>query len=120
MAPSRFDLAPGIYELTVTDGLGCTRSEEFKYGIPGGGVIGNGGLQIEPVPGGVIARFDAGMNPVIHRYQVVDLLGRTIVDHSGHVHPSVPFFIPLPCSGIYVLKAVDQPGTEWTRLFRFP
>jgi len=120
MAPTRSDLSPGIYQLTVTDGLGCSRAEEFKYGIPGGGVIGNGGLQIEPVPGGVIARFDAGINPMIHRYQVVDLLGRTIVDHSGQIHPSVPFFIPLPCSGIYVLKAVDRPGTEWTRLFSFP
>ncbi|MEZ5030805.1 MAG: choice-of-anchor L domain-containing protein [Saprospiraceae bacterium] len=119
-APTRSDLGPGIYQVTVTDGLACTRAEEFKYGIPGGGVIGNGGLQIEPMPGGVIARFDAGINPVIHRYQVVDLLGRTIVDHSGQIHPSVPFFIPLPCSGIYVLKAVDQPGTEWTRLFSFP
>ncbi len=106
-APSRSDLSPGIYSITVTDGNGCTQAKEIKYGIPGGGVIGNGGLQIDPVPGGVMLRMLDSQITSIRYIRLVDVLGRNISSNSS-TGMSIPGFIPLPHPGVYFLELIND------------
>lgn len=112
--PTRTDLSPGTYQVTVTDDKGCTQIREFKFGIPGGGVIGNNGLQIDPVPGGVILRTDRIQNMTIRQVRLIDLLGRDLSSHSLHPE-SGPVFIELPIPGAYFMEFVNEQGDVWTQ-----
>ncbi|MCF8237144.1 MAG: PKD domain-containing protein [Saprospiraceae bacterium] len=113
---SRSDLSPGIYQVTVTDGKGCTQLKEIKYGIPGGGVIGNGGLQIDPIPGGVMLRFEGYDSSVSARtVSLVDILGRKVSLDPGLLS-SGPVFIPIHQAGIYTIEVMDNTGKRFSRM----
>ncbi|MCB0693125.1 MAG: PKD domain-containing protein [Saprospiraceae bacterium] len=119
-APTRSDLGPGIYQLTVTDGLGCIRTKEFKYGIPGGGVIGNGGLQIEPVPGTAQVRIDRIPGQTAPwTILIVDVYGR-IIQTRLFPQDMGSLTCTLPFAGVYWVQAIRADGFRQSRMVLYP
>ncbi|MCF8237145.1 MAG: PKD domain-containing protein [Saprospiraceae bacterium] len=113
-APTRSDLSPGIYQVTVTDCIGCTRISEVKFGIPGGGAIGNGGLQIEKIPGSTELRFDgtdfSSGQWAIHIYSHQGQLLQSYVLSSDHPFQTWNF----PYSGVFWIHAGRSDGYQYT------
>ncbi len=114
-APTRADLNPGTYQVTVTDGKGCTWSEEIKFGIPAGGAIGNDGLHIEQIPGSAEVRFNGtdfnSGHWAIHIYGIQGQLVQTFILTPDH--PSQTWAGPY--SGIFWVYAGRPDGHQFTR-----
>ncbi len=113
-APTRPDLNPGIYQVTVTDGKGCTQTKEVKFGLPGGGVIGNGGLQMEQIPGTATVRLSKTDNTAsAWTVHVTDLHGRTIQSFTllSDQHSRT---CELPYPGLFWITAIRSDGFQTT------
>lgn len=119
-ASSRSDLTPGIYQVTVTDDLGCTRIKEIKFGLPGGGAIGNNGLQIEVTPAsGELRLSTSGMVGSSTKVDIVDLQGRLIRSAWMRSGPAESLTIQLH-SGLYWLHIQTENGEVFSRSVFIP
>lgn len=118
--PVRTGLPSGIYQVTVTDGIGCTRVKEVKYGLPGGGFVGNSGLQIEVIPGSTDLRMTLSEGfTSSSKIDIYDLQGRLV--HSVQVPEyQLEVMTRLPHSGRYWITIQSPEGVHATQSIFVP
>jgi hypothetical protein len=77
------NLAPGFYQVVITDANGCATADTFTVGVLAGiiGIKGNTGLNIYPNPNTgsfILQSTDA----VGKEYIISDMLGRVVADET--------------------------------------
>jgi hypothetical protein len=113
------NLLPGQFVVSITDATGCLRLDTFTVTFTSGTQelgAGKGKIQVWPNPASEVVHL-AGDMPGFHegKLQVVDILGRVLLEKSLHGTDgfqetiTVESFLP----GLYAYRIVDKTGVIW-------
>lgn len=116
-------LAPGTYTVTVTDALGCTKTDSVVVGArPVSNDITNVIQQVRvyPVPSDEVVTIAVALNEAADvRLQIIDLQGRQVWEEVSAQTRSIQHEVSLTVAGVYTLVLEANGKTYHKQLVIF-